>query len=161
MNCPYCNNKETNVLESRILPDGGGMRRRRECRKCNKRFTTFERVANLDLKVIKKDGRIEDFDREKVKKGIKKACWKRPVAEEQIEDLVDNVEMKLLNRRSTRIPSHDIGKMILSRLMKLDDVAYLRFASVYLDFETAVDFAKLITNLKNSHAQESEEKSES
>lgn len=148
MICPYCTNKETNVLESRVLPDNGGMRRRRECRKCAKRFTTFERVGNLDLKVIKKDGRIECFDREKVVRGVKKACWKRPVAPEAMEELVDDIELKLLNRETTKIPSGDIGKVILSRLKKLDDVAYLRFASVYLDFESANDFAKLITNLK-------------
>lgn len=146
MNCPYCSHKETNVLESRILPDGEGMRRRRECRKCGKRFTTYEKVANLDLKVIKKDGRVEEFDREKIAKGVKKACWKRPVKEEAIADLIDDIELKLLNRKTTKIPSGDIGKMILSRLKKLDDVAYLRFASVYLDFASAADFAKLITN---------------
>ncbi|MEK7524995.1 MAG: transcriptional regulator NrdR [Patescibacteria group bacterium] len=148
MICPYCNNKETNVLESRVLPDDGGMRRRRECRKCAKRFTTFERVGNLDLKVIKKGGRIECFDREKVVRGVKKACWKRPVTEAAMDELVDDIELKLLNRTTTKIPSGDIGKMILSRLKKLDDVAYLRFASVYLDFASADDFAKLITNLK-------------
>ena len=148
MICPYCNYKETNVLESRCLPEGGGMRRRRECKKCGKRFTTFEKVGNLDLKVIKKDGRVEGFDREKVIRGVKKACWKRPVTQEAMENLVDDIELKLLNRATTRIPSGDIGKMILARLKKLDDVAYLRFASVYLDFESATDFAKIINNLK-------------
>ncbi len=147
MHCPYCENKETNVLESRILPLGEGMRRRRECKKCGKRFTTYEKVANLDLKVVKKSGAIEEFDREKVMRGIKKACWKRPVTDEQMTALVDDIELKLLNRKTTKIPSCDIGKMILSRLKRLDDVAYLRFASVYLEFETAADFAKLITKL--------------
>lgn len=147
MHCPYCNHKETNVLESRVLPEESGMRRRRECRKCAKRFTTYEKVANLDLKVVKKDGRIEDFERDKIAKGVKKACWKRPVKEEAMEALVDDIELKLLNRKTTRIPSCDIGKMILSRLKRLDDVAYLRFASVYLKFESANDFARLITNL--------------
>lgn len=148
MICPYCNHKETNVLESRMLPDFGGMRRRRECRKCLKRFTTYEKIANLDLKVVKKDGRVEEFDREKVLKGVKKACWKRKVSDEAMLSLVDDIELKLLNRKTTKIPSCDIGKMILSRLKKLDDVAYLRFASVYLEFASASDFAKLITNLK-------------
>lgn len=123
------------------------MRRRRECRKCAKRFTTYEKIANLDLKVVKKDGRIEDFERDKIAKGVKKACWKRPVKEEAMEALVDDIELKLLNRKTTRIPSCDIGRMILSRLKRLDDVAYLRFASVYLKFESASDFARLITNL--------------
>ncbi|OGD71283.1 transcriptional regulator NrdR [Candidatus Collierbacteria bacterium RIFCSPLOWO2_01_FULL_50_23] len=149
MNCPYCENKDTAVLESRVLPLGEGMRRRRECKKCTKRFTTYEKVVNLDLKVVKKSGGIEDFDREKIVKGIKKACWKRPVTEEQMTDLVDDLELKLLNRMTTNVPSCDIGKMILSRLKKLDDVAYLRFASVYLEFASAADFAKLITSLAN------------
>ncbi len=153
MICPYCNHKETNVLESRVLPDNEGMRRRRECRKCAKRFTTFERVGNLDLKVIKKDGRVEGFDREKVVRGVKKACWKRPVDDGEVEDLVDEIELKLLNRDTTKIPSGEIGKLILEGLKKLDDIAYLRFASVYLDFNTAVDFANFINNLKNKHAQ--------
>ena len=106
-------------------------------------------MVNLDLKVVKKSGGIEDFDREKIVKGIKKACWKRPVTEEQMTDLVDDLELKLLNRMTTNVPSCDIGKMILSRLKKLDDVAYLRFASVYLEFASAADFAKLITSLAN------------
>lgn len=148
MICPYCANKETNVLESRIFPDGDGVRRRRECRKCGKRFTTYEKVVSLDLKVVKKDGRIEDFDREKVMKGIRKACWKRSVTEEEMAGLADDIELRLLNRRTTKIPSNDIGKMILCRLKKMDDVAYLRFASVYLEFNKAEDFASIINSLK-------------
>ena len=133
MYCPYCNNKETAVLESRVLSDSSGLRRRRECKKCDKRFTTYEKVVSLDLKVIKKSGEVEDFDREKVVRGIKKACWKRKVTEEQIERAIDDIELKLLNRKTTRIPSCDIGKMVMNRLKKIDDVAYLRYASVYLD----------------------------
>jgi len=146
MLCPYCNHNDTNVLESRTLNEGIGIRRRRECRKCRKRFTTYEKVVNLDLKVVKRDGRIEQFDREKLRKGVNKACWKRAVKDDQIEDLIDEVEMKLLNRRTTKVPSNNIGKMVMTRLKKLDDVAYLRFASVYLDFETAGDFKKFLSN---------------
>lgn len=148
MICPYCNHKDTNVLESRNLPESSGLRRRRECRKCLKRFTTYEKVANLDLKVVKKDGRVEEFDREKIIKGVRKACFKRPVSDEAMVNLVDDIELKLINRKTTKIPSCDIGKMILSRLRRLDDVAYLRFASVYLEFASAADFAKLINNLE-------------
>lgn len=156
MNCPYCNHKETAVLESRVLPEGEGMRRRRECKKCDKRFTTYEKVANLDLKVVKKDGRVVDFDRDKVVKGVRKAIWKRPVSEEQVEQLVDDIELKLINRKTTKIPSCDIGKMILSRLQRIDDVAYLRFASVYLPIGSAADLEKLITNLKQTHGKHSQ-----
>lgn len=147
MYCPYCSHKETGVLESRVLPDGSGLRRRRECKKCDKRFTTYEKVIALDLKVIKKSGGIEDFDREKVIRGIRKACWKRPVTEDQVEQVIDDIEMKLLNRQTTRIPSCDIGKMVMNRLKKIDDVAYLRYASVYLDLSSADEFLEIINKL--------------
>lgn len=148
MNCPYCNNNDTQVLESRLLSDGVGVRRRRECKKCLKRFTTHELIVNLDLKVVKKDGRVEDYKREKVAKGVRKACWKREVPEEKIEEILDDIELKLLNRRTTQIKSMDVGKLVLTRLKKTDDVAYLRFASVYMDFEKASDFGKVLNDLK-------------
>lgn len=131
-----------------------GIRRRRECKKCRKRFTTYEKVVKLDLKVIKKDNRLEDFEREKIRKGVRKACWKRNVTQEQIEDLIEDIEMKLMKRKTTRIPSTDIGRMILNRLKKLDDVAYLRFASVYLEFNCATDFKNFINQWKDSSVTE-------
>jgi transcriptional repressor NrdR len=153
MNCPYCNYEDTSVLESRVLPSEVGIRRRRQCKKCKKRFTTHEKVVHIDLKVIKKSGRVEQYDREKLLKGIKKACYKRKVEEEDIENVVDEIESKLLNRKTVEIKSSDIGKMVLSRLLKLDDLAYMRFASIYLNFTDARDFqnfvadsAKLTTN---------------
>jgi transcriptional repressor NrdR len=148
MNCPYCNHNDTQVLESRLLFEGLGVRRRRECKKCTKRFTTHELVVNLELKVVKKNGSVEDYKREKLAKGVRKACWKREVLEEKMEELLDDIELKLLNRRTIQIKSTDIGKMVLARLKKLDDVAYLRFASVYMDFEKASDFSKVLDNLK-------------
>ncbi|KKS65682.1 MAG: Transcriptional repressor NrdR [candidate division WWE3 bacterium GW2011_GWB1_42_6] len=148
MNCPYCTNEETSVLESRGLPSEVGIRRRRECKKCGKRFTTHERVVNIDLKVIKKSGRVEQYDREKLLKGIKKACYKRKVEEDEIENLVDEIETKLLNRKTVEIKSSDIGKMVLSRLLKLDDLAYMRFASVYLDFADAKEFKEFVAGSK-------------
>lgn len=144
MNCPYCANDDTAVLESRSLPGLDGVRRRRECKKCVKRFTTHEKVVNLDLKVIKKDGRVEDYDREKLIKGVKKACYKRKVADERVEELVDQIEMKLLKRKTVQIKSSDIGTMALNRLKKVDELAYMRFASVYMDFDTAGDFRNFI-----------------
>src|SRR5689334_14712073 len=101
MKCPYCTNENTGVLESRVTADSSGMRRRRECAKCGKRFTTYERVGNIDLKVIKRDGHKEEFDRAKLEKGIVKACAKREVDEHEIQRVIDEVEMKLLNRRGT------------------------------------------------------------
>ena len=144
MNCPYCNNEDTSVLESRSLPEESGIRRRRQCKKCKKRFTTHEKVVNIDLKVIKKNGRIEQYDRDKLLKGINKACYKRRVDVDEVESLVDEIETKLLNRKTVEIKSSDIGKMVLSRLLKIDDLAYMRFASVYLDFADASEFKKFV-----------------
>lgn len=147
MNCPYCTKEDTSVLESRNLPDGEGMRRRRQCNKCKKRFTTHEKVVNIDLKVVKKSGKIEQYDRDKMQKGIAKACFKRNIADGQIEALVDDIETKILNRKTTDIKSCDIGKMVLSRLKKLDDLAYVRFASVYMDFGNMADFRKFVVEI--------------
>lgn len=148
MNCPYCNNEDTNVLESRGLPGAEGVRRRRQCKKCGKRFTTHERIVHIDLKVIKKSGRLEQYDRDKLLKGVGKACYKRKVSREEIENLVDEVESKMLNRKTIEIKSSDIGKMVLARLKKLDELAYMRFASVYMDFSNADDFKKFVLNSK-------------
>ena len=140
------------------MPDRVGMRRRRECRKCGKRFTTHEKVVSLDLKIIKKDGRVEDYAREKITKGIRKACWKRDVLQNEIENLIDDVELRLLNRKRTKIKSRGIGKMILTRLKKVDDVAYLRFASVYMDFEKADDFKLVLSDLKLKRSKKKKRK---
>ncbi len=148
--CPYCANEQTGVLESRVTTDETGMRRRRECGRCGKRFTTYERIGNIDLKVLKRDGRKEEFDRSKLEKGIIKACTKRSISQEEIERVIDEIEMKLLNRKNTVIKSTDIGKLVLSRLKKIDAVAYMRFASVYLDFGNIGDFVEMIKELETS-----------
>jgi len=147
MLCPYCKSNNTSVLESRESEDGEVTRRRRECQSCGKRFTTYERVEIIDLKVVKKDGEKEDFDREKIKQGIQKACEKRGVDGEEIERIVDDIELRLLNRKSTEISSSDIGRMVLTRLKKVDKVAYLRFASVFLDFKSIDEFKEQIREL--------------
>lgn len=149
MICPYCGYDQTAVLESRDSEDGTVTRRRRACQRCQKRFTTYERVGNIELKVVKKDGRLENFDREKLKMGILKAMEKRPVGEEEIEAMVEEIEMRLLNRKSTEAGSSDIGRMVLTRLKKLDKVAYLRFASVFLEFENTEEFLKEISKIKS------------
>jgi transcriptional repressor NrdR len=147
MLCPYCNSDQTSVLESRDSEDGTVTRRRRECSKCQKRFTTYERVEVIDLKVVKKNNQVEEFDREKIKEGIVKACEKRPCDEEDIESIIDEIEMRLLNRKSTEVSSSDIGRMVLTRLKKLDQVAYLRFASVFLEFASVDEFKKVIKEI--------------
>ena len=147
MNCPYSQSENTKVIDKRDVEDVGTTRRRRECLKCGKRFTTYERVEKIDLKVVKKDGRVEDYAREKIKKGVTKSVEKRPPTEEQVEELIDEVEQKLLNRQSKQISSSDIGQMVLTRLRKMDKIAYLRFASVFLEFENIEDFVKEIKEL--------------
>ncbi|OGM15738.1 transcriptional regulator NrdR [Candidatus Woesebacteria bacterium RBG_19FT_COMBO_42_9] len=144
MKCPFCAGTDTEVLESRVVEDGGGIRRRRECKKCGKRFTTFEKVRDTILWVVKKGGRRESFDREKVKRGILRAIEKRPVSLELVDDIVNEVEREMLKREKEEVSSRAIGEAVLKRLKKIDRVAWLRFASVYLEFEDLTDFEKAI-----------------
>lgn len=148
MVCPYCHSQETKVVDKRDNNDSGVTRRRRECLSCRKRFTTYERIETISLNVLKRSGKIEEFDREKLKKGIMKAIKKRDLTEPQIEELLDDIELKLLNRKTNTVKSTDIGQMVLTRLKKLDTIAYLLFASVYRDFDTIEDFEVAIQELK-------------
>jgi transcriptional repressor NrdR len=146
MKCPFCASKDTQVLESRTVEEGQSVRRRRECNKCGKRFTTYERVKGAVIWVIKKDGRREPFDREKVRRGILRAVEKRPISMDLVNDVVDKVEREMLRKQKEEISSKAIGRSIMKRLKKIDKVAWLRFASVYLEFEDLEDFAKAIKN---------------
>jgi len=142
MHCPFCAASETEVLESRVVEDGDAIRRRRECKKCGKRFTTIEKVRGTALWVVKKGGGREPFDREKVKRGILRAIEKRPVSLELIDDIVTDIEREMLRREKEEVPSKVIGEAVLRRLRKIDKVAWLRFASVYLEFEDLGDFER-------------------
>lgn len=144
MRCPFCTSSSTQVLESRVVEDGHVLRRRRECEKCGKRFTTYERVKGTALWIIKKDGRREPFDREKVKRGILRAIEKRPISMDLVSDIVDNIEREMLRKEREEVSSKAVGKAVLRRLKKIDKVAWLRFASVYLEFEDLEDFARAI-----------------
>lgn len=148
MRCPYCHQSETSVLESRLTADTSSIRRRRACDHCGKRFTTYERVEGVDLSVVKKNGQVETFDREKLRKGIVKATWKRPVSMADIEELLDEVERRLRLRTTTQIKSWEIGNLLMNRLRKLDPVAYLLFASVYKDFQSLEDFEEEIAKIR-------------
>lgn len=148
MNCPFCNTNDTQVLESRVVDDGQSLRRRRECSKCGKRFTTHESVKQSVLWVIKRDGKREPFDKEKVKRGILRSIEKRPVSLDLVSEVVDEVEREMLKAEKEEISSKTVGNAVLKRLKKIDKVAWLRFASVYLQFEDLTDFEKLID--KNS-----------
>ena len=147
MKCPFCAADDTEVLESRVADDGEGIRRRRECKKCVKRFTTIEKVRGTALWVVKKDGRREPFDREKVKRGILRAIEKRPVSLELIDDIVNDIEREMLRREKEEVPSKAVGEAVLRRLKKVDKVAWMRFASVYLEFEDLSDFEKMIEKI--------------
>ncbi len=144
MKCPFCAGFNTKVLESRVVEEGSSIRRRRECKSCHKRFTTYEKVRGTPLWVIKKDGRREAFDREKVKRGILRAVEKRPISMDLVEDIVEAVEREMLRSEKEEVSSRMIGRAVLKRLKKVDKVAWLRFASVYLEFEDLEDFAKAI-----------------
>ena len=138
---------ETKVLDSRDAEDLAVTRRRRECEKCEKRFTTYERVEFLDLVVRKKDGKTEPFDRKKIESGIVKACEKRPVSREKIEETVDEIERDIRKKEGTEISSIEIGEMVIEKLKKLDKVAYIRFASVYREFADLNEFESEVKKL--------------
>ncbi|MBU1120883.1 transcriptional regulator NrdR, partial [Candidatus Micrarchaeota archaeon] len=148
MKCPYCGSEESKVVDKRETDDLVSNRRRRECLKCSKRFTTYERIERIELNVVKKDGRREAFNREKLISGITKACEKRPVGREKIEAIVNEIESELLQRKETEIPSREIGELVMQRLKKLDEVAFIRFASVYKTFTDVAEFERELKNLK-------------
>lgn len=148
MNCPYCFDNNTIVIDSRESEEGAAIRRRRKCESCERRFTTYERVEGLDLKVVKKDGTKENFDREKIKRGLIKATWKRPVSLEQIEELITEVEKKLRASGTKEIKSWQIGNLVINRLKKIDRLGYLLFATVYRDFDSIEDFKSEIEKIE-------------
>ena len=148
MICPFCSSTETKVIDKRESENLLATRRRRECLKCSKRFTTYERVETQEITIVKKDGRREPYSRQKLTAGISKACEKRPIERSQIENSVDEIEIELRNLPSTEIPSKKIGELVMSKLMQLDKVAYIRFASVYREFTDLRSFEKELILLK-------------
>jgi len=148
MKCPYCSYTESKVLDSRETPNLESTRRRRECLGCSKRFTTYERIERLGLTVIKKDGSLEPFDREKLKKGILVACEKRPVSTEKIDDILNNIEAEVRKKKDSEIKSKSIGNLVMKNLLETDHVAYMRFTSVYRGFKSIDSFKKELTKLE-------------
>jgi len=140
MRCPYCRTDNDKVLDSRSADDGFSIRRRRECQGCHRRFTTYEHTEEPAVKVIKKDGARMPFDRQKIKSGLAKACWKRPISEEQIETLVTTIERNIYDAYETEVETNKIGEMVMHELRTLDHVAFVRFASVYREFQDIRDF---------------------
>ncbi len=152
MKCPYCASANSRVIDTRDAE--GGIRRRRECESCGRRFTTYERVAPLRLVVVKRDGRREPFDRLKIVTGIENACAKRPVETDEIEELVSGIEQELYHRGAREVTSREIGEMVMHGLRRLDDVAYIRFATIYRRFADVDDLAEEIEELVERRQRE-------
>jgi transcriptional repressor NrdR len=151
MRCPYCGDNDSKVTDSREAESG--IRRRRECRKCGVRFTTYERVQSTALMVSKTDNRREEFNREKLIAGIRKACAKRPVSSRTVEKVVEDIEAELQHLGQGEVPSHVLGEMVMERLRNLDRVAYIRYASVYRDFQDIDSFERAVKDLREGNTQ--------
>jgi transcriptional repressor NrdR len=149
MKCPNCRNNGTRVLDSRPVEGGGSIRRRRECEECHYRFTTFEKVEEMPLIVVKKNGNREEFSKEKMLRGLIKACEKRPVPLQSLEEIVADVETQLRNRSISEVKSEEVGELVMDRLAAIDEVAYVRFASVYRQFKDVNVFIKELKELIN------------
>ena len=147
MKCPYCGEVDNKVIDSRLSKDGNVIRRRRECIICSRRFTTYEHIEEIPIMIIKKDGRREVFSREKVRSGMKKACQKRDISMNMIEEFIDELERDLRETGEKEIPAAEVGEKIMSMLHELDDVAYVRFASVYREFKDVNDFVDELKSL--------------
>jgi transcriptional repressor NrdR len=140
--CPYCKQDDDRVVNSRTSAEGASVKRRRECRRCRRRYTTYERMEQSPLRVIKKDGNRENFSRSKLLEGVLKACHKRPASTDAVEGMVDEIERELHGRFENEVPSSVIGEMVMQRLRELDQVAFIRFASVYREFKDVSDFVE-------------------
>ena len=149
MKCPFCGDEESKVIDSRPTDEGERIRRRRECLNCGKRFTTFEIVETTPIMVKKKDGSIQAFNRDKLLNGMIKSCEKRPVSRQDLEKAVDSIEYRIVNSLKNEISSIDLGEMVMEELKKLDEVAYVRFASVYRQFSDINTFMEELTQLLN------------
>lgn len=147
MKCPFCGFLESKVVDSRPTDEGASIRRRRECTSCGQRFTTYERREEIPLMVVKKNGASQVFDRNKILNGLIKSCEKRPVTLQQMEEIVNDIEKVLQNKMVREVSSHEIGEMIMSRLKDIDEVSYVRFASVYRQFRDLESFMRELENL--------------
>ncbi|MFA6378679.1 MAG: transcriptional regulator NrdR [Candidatus Omnitrophota bacterium] len=147
MKCPACHYKETKVVDSRLCSEGSSIRRRRECLKCEKRFTTYEYIEQVPLMVVKADGRRQPFDRSKILAGIVKACEKRPISIDRMEDVTAEIERAIQKKYDREVDSKEVGEQVMTRLATLDDVAYVRFASVYRQFRDVNQFMSELSHM--------------
>ncbi|MBE5928908.1 MAG: transcriptional repressor NrdR [Lachnospiraceae bacterium] len=150
MKCPYCGEADTRVIDSRPVNEHASIRRRRQCDKCEKRFTTYEKVDTIPLLIVKKDMTREAYDRSKIEKGVFKSCHKRPIPTDKINETVDNIENEIFNLDYKEVSSNDIGEIVMKHLKKLDAVAYVRFASVYREFKDVSTFMEEIKKILDS-----------
>tara|TARA_B100000809_G_C15029732_1_gene491507 strand:+ start:245 stop:718 length:474 start_codon:yes stop_codon:yes gene_type:complete len=151
MRCPFCQADNDRVLDSRTTSDGYSIRRRRECLECKRRYTTYERLEELTIKVIKKDNVREPFNREKIRQGILKACWKRPISDEIVDTMIAEIESDIYADFESEIESRVVGGMVMHQLSKVDQVAYVRFASVYREFKDVQDFVEELQPILQDH----------
>lgn len=149
MKCPFCSHLEDKVIDSRENREGNSIRRRRECLACGRRFTTYERIGDISLVVVKKDGRREAFDRKKVLNGLHSACEKRPISQAKLESIADEIEAFVLESADREVHTRAIGEIIMQKLQQLDQVAYVRFASVYREFKDVAEFLQEISDLSS------------
>jgi transcriptional repressor NrdR len=147
MKCPYCNEADTKVIDSRPADDNSSIRRRRQCERCGKRFTTYEKLETMPLMVIKKDNSREAYDRSKIEAGVIHSCHKRPVSPQQISVMIDDIENQIFNKEEKEIPTSVIGELVMSKLKDMDEVAYVRFASVYREFKDVNTFMEELGKL--------------
>ena len=147
MKCPYCNEADTKVIDSRPAEDNSSIRRRRQCERCGKRFTTYEKLETMPLMVIKNDNSREAYDRSKIEAGIIQSCHKRPVSTQQINSVIDEIENRVFNMEEKEVPTSVIGELVMDKLKELDEVAYVRFASVYREFKDVNTFMEELAKL--------------
>lgn len=155
MKCPYCDFDTSKVVDSRPIEEGNSIRRRRECENCKKRFTTYEKIEQVNVMVVKKDGAREFFDREKILKGIIRSCEKRPISIKQMENIVTDIEKEIVNMMQREISSEEIGNLVMDKLKDIDEVSYVRFASVYRQFKDVNSFLDELKNIIEEKAKNS------
>lgn len=156
MRCPYCNHEDTKVLDSRSFMEGYSIKRRRECTKCEKRFTTYEKIEEIPLYVVKRDKRREKFDKNKLMRGLTAATIKRNISRESLELFVMEIEKSIQNSLKTEISTEELGQMVMEKLLLMDQVAYVRFASVYKDFRDIKSFIEIVENIKDNQEKKGE-----
>lgn len=160
MKCPFCNAEDTKVIDSRPADDNSAIRRRRQCLVCKKRFTTYEKPETMPLMVVKKDNTREAYDRSKIEKGIVQSCHKRPVSSGRVAEMIDEIEAKIFGMEEKEIPSSVIGELVMEKLKETDEVAYVRFASVYREFKDVNTFIEEVGKLLKSQGKDDSRKAE-